>query len=221
MGSAPYLGGGFGHFFAYAPEKWEYPINRFAMEVKRQMDVLDRQLGRPRIHRGRRLFHRRHGDLAVVWRSDAGHLLCQFGRVSGHGGLHSPQPLGPRNLLPAPPSSAGAWSTAASARPRSSCTNATTPATLTSERRTRSAADPPILTGLRRVAFRRDPHSRRDGFECNSPLIDLAKATGTRHLPPQAVTMASSQGHPPAACEPARFRPVRRDLSGSGASRPL
>ena len=44
MGSAPFLGGGFGHFFAYAPEKWEYPINRFAMEVKRQMDVLDRQL---------------------------------------------------------------------------------------------------------------------------------------------------------------------------------
>ena len=44
MGSAPFLGGGFGHFFAYAPEKMEYPINRFAMEVKRQMDVLDRQL---------------------------------------------------------------------------------------------------------------------------------------------------------------------------------
>ena len=44
MGSAPMLGGGFGHFFAYAPEKMEYPINRFAMEVKRQMDVLDRQL---------------------------------------------------------------------------------------------------------------------------------------------------------------------------------
>ncbi|TYO84638.1 glutathione-dependent disulfide-bond oxidoreductase [Oceanicella actignis] len=44
MGSAPYLGGGFGHFYAYAPEKMEYPINRFAMEVKRQLDVLDRQL---------------------------------------------------------------------------------------------------------------------------------------------------------------------------------
>lgn len=44
MGSAPYLGGGFGHFYAYAPEKWEYPINRFAMETKRQLDVLDRQL---------------------------------------------------------------------------------------------------------------------------------------------------------------------------------
>jgi len=44
MGSAPYLGGGFGHFYAYAPEKWEYPIDRFAMEVKRQLDVLDRNL---------------------------------------------------------------------------------------------------------------------------------------------------------------------------------
>ncbi len=44
MGSAPYLGGGFGHFYAYAPEKMEYPINRFAMEAKRQLDVLDREL---------------------------------------------------------------------------------------------------------------------------------------------------------------------------------
>lgn len=44
MGSAPYLGGGFGHFYHYAPFKMEYPINRFAMEVKRQMDVLDRHL---------------------------------------------------------------------------------------------------------------------------------------------------------------------------------
>lgn len=44
MGSAPYLGGGFGHFYAYAPSKMEYPINRFAMEVKRQLDVLDKNL---------------------------------------------------------------------------------------------------------------------------------------------------------------------------------
>ncbi len=44
MGSAPYLGGGFGHFYAYAPFKMEYPINRFAMETKRLLDVLDRQL---------------------------------------------------------------------------------------------------------------------------------------------------------------------------------
>lgn len=45
MGSGPFLGGGFGHFYAYAPDKLEYPINRFAMEVKRQLDVLDKQLG--------------------------------------------------------------------------------------------------------------------------------------------------------------------------------
>ncbi|MCE9522773.1 MAG: glutathione-dependent disulfide-bond oxidoreductase [Alphaproteobacteria bacterium] len=45
MGSAPFLGGGFGHFYAYAPIKIEYAIDRYAMEVKRQLDVLDRQLG--------------------------------------------------------------------------------------------------------------------------------------------------------------------------------
>ena len=44
MASAPYLGGGFGHFYAYAPEKFEYPIDRFSMEVKRQLDLLDKQL---------------------------------------------------------------------------------------------------------------------------------------------------------------------------------
>jgi GST-like protein len=44
VGSGPFVGGGFGHFYAYAPEKFEYPINRFAMETKRQLDVLDRRL---------------------------------------------------------------------------------------------------------------------------------------------------------------------------------
>lgn len=48
MGSAPFVGGGFGHFYAYAPEKYEYPINRYTMEVKRQLDVLDRQLAEHR-----------------------------------------------------------------------------------------------------------------------------------------------------------------------------
>lgn len=48
QGSAPYLGGGFGHFYAYAPEKFEYPINRFAMETKRQLDVLDQHLAHHR-----------------------------------------------------------------------------------------------------------------------------------------------------------------------------
>jgi len=63
MGSAPYLGGGFGHFYNYAPEQYQYPIDRFAMESKRQMDVLDKQLAnnqficgddaRPAVQRGR------------------------------------------------------------------------------------------------------------------------------------------------------------------------
>ena len=48
VGSAPYLGGGFGHFYAYAPVKIEYAIDRYAMEVKRQLDVLDRRLGQVR-----------------------------------------------------------------------------------------------------------------------------------------------------------------------------
>ena len=52
MGSAPYLGGGFGHFYAYAPEKFEYPINRFTMETKRQLDVLDRRLATSRFIAG-------------------------------------------------------------------------------------------------------------------------------------------------------------------------
>ena len=48
MGAAPYLGGGFGHFYVYAPEKYEYAINRFTMEAKRQLDVLDRRLAESR-----------------------------------------------------------------------------------------------------------------------------------------------------------------------------
>jgi len=52
MGSAPFLGGGFGHFYSYAPEKFEYPIDRFAMESKRQLDVLDRELAKKRFIAG-------------------------------------------------------------------------------------------------------------------------------------------------------------------------
>ena len=52
QGSAPYLGGGFGHFYAYAPEKFEYPINRFTMEIKRQLDLLDKQLATTRFIAG-------------------------------------------------------------------------------------------------------------------------------------------------------------------------
>ena len=69
MGSAPYLGGGFGHFYAYAPSKIEYAIDRFAMETKRQLDVLDRRLSESRVPRGRRLHHRRHRRVSLVRRT--------------------------------------------------------------------------------------------------------------------------------------------------------
>lgn len=62
MGSAPFLGGGFGHFYAYAPEKIEYAINRYAMEVKRQLDVLDRQLADNRFIAGE---HYTIADMAI------------------------------------------------------------------------------------------------------------------------------------------------------------
>ena len=74
MGSAPYLGGGFGHFYAYAPSKIEYAIDRFAMEVKRQLDVLDRRLAETRVSRGQRVHDRRYRRLAVVWRPGKGRL---------------------------------------------------------------------------------------------------------------------------------------------------
>jgi len=62
MGSAPYLGGGFGHFYAYAPTKIEYAIDRFAMETKRQLDVLDRRLAESRYLAGE---HYTIADIAV------------------------------------------------------------------------------------------------------------------------------------------------------------
>ncbi len=72
MGSAPYLGGGFGHFYAYAPTKIEYAIDRFAMETKRQLDVLDRRLGESTYLGGDALHDRRHRGVAVVRRPRQG-----------------------------------------------------------------------------------------------------------------------------------------------------
>jgi GSH-dependent disulfide-bond oxidoreductase len=81
MGAAPYLGGGFGHFYAYAPAKFEYPIDRFAMEVKRQLDVLDRQLGQRRFIAGEdytiadMAIWPWYGGLAKGWLYEAGEFL--------------------------------------------------------------------------------------------------------------------------------------------------
>lgn len=81
MGSAPYLGGGFGHFYAYAPTKQEYPINRFAMEVKRQLDVLDKRLANNRYLAGDEYTIADiavwpwYGNLAMGIQYDAGEFL--------------------------------------------------------------------------------------------------------------------------------------------------
>jgi GST-like protein len=71
MGAAPYLGGGFGHFYVYAPEKFEYAINRFTMEAKRQLDVLDRRLAESRYLGGEAVQHCRYCRVAVVWPAGA------------------------------------------------------------------------------------------------------------------------------------------------------
>jgi GST-like protein len=75
MGAAPFLGGGFGHFYAYAPSKIEYAIDRYAMEVKRQLDVLDRRLGESRYLAGRRVHDRRHRRVALVRHARQGPAL--------------------------------------------------------------------------------------------------------------------------------------------------
>jgi GST-like protein len=81
MGSAPYLGGGFGHFYAYAPTKIEYAIDRFAMEVKRELDVLDRRLAENPYVAGDTYtiadiaIFPWYGGLAKGWLYDAGEFL--------------------------------------------------------------------------------------------------------------------------------------------------
>src|SRR3546814_13427090 len=96
MGSAPFLGGGFGHFYAYAPTKPEYPINRYAMEVKRQIDVLDRQLAEHEYIAGSdytladMAIGPWYGALATVLVFDAGEFLMAEDRkrvVKGKRGL--------------------------------------------------------------------------------------------------------------------------------------
>ena len=81
MGSAPFVGGGFGHFYAYAPEKLEYPINRYAMETKRQLDVLDRLLAERRFVAGDEYtiadmaIWPWYGGMVKGWNYDAGEFL--------------------------------------------------------------------------------------------------------------------------------------------------
>ena len=111
MGSAPFLGGGFGHFYAYAPIKIEYAIDRYAMEVKRQLDVLDRRLADQPVSRRRRIHHRRHGDLALVWRAGAQGQSMKARPSSSRCTSTRTCCAGPSRSTSARPCSAAAWST--------------------------------------------------------------------------------------------------------------
>ena len=128
MGSAPFLGGGFGHFFAYAPEKFEYPINRYAMEAKRQLDVLNRHLAENEYIAGRRLFDRRHRDLALVRRHRA---RPQYPGADEFLATHEYEHLmrWARQIDARPAVKRGRIVNKLTGDPASSCTNATTPAT--------------------------------------------------------------------------------------------
>jgi GSH-dependent disulfide-bond oxidoreductase len=126
MGSAPYLGGGFGHFYAYAPTKFEYPINRYAMESKRQLDVLDRRLSEHEFVAG---------DAYTI--ADMAIWPWYGGVVKG---WLATSCAGPTRSCPGRRCSAGARSTASPATRPTSFTSATTQAISTRRRRTRSRA---------------------------------------------------------------------------------
>ena len=117
MGSAPYLGGGFGHFYAYAPSKQQYPIDRYTMEVKRQLDVLDRQLAETRFVAGDDYTV---ADMAIWPRTTR--MWC----------------AGTMRSRRAMPWSAGGRSTGSAGRSKTSFTSATTPPTSSFARRTSS-----------------------------------------------------------------------------------
>ena len=134
MGSGPFLGGGFGHFFAYAPIKIEYAIDRYAMEVKRQMDVLNQRRPRTSIWRAT-------NTAWPTWRPGRGTALWPrasfMRRVNFCRCMNTPMCCaGPTRLPGALRCSAAARSTAPGANRPASCMSATTPRTLTPARRT-------------------------------------------------------------------------------------
>jgi glutathione S-transferase len=93
MGSTPYVGGGFGHFYAYAPTKIEYPIDRFTMETKRLLDVLDKRLADNEYLGGRCIHDRRYSRMALVRRSGEVRAV-RSNRVPGGARIQERHPLG-------------------------------------------------------------------------------------------------------------------------------
>ena len=137
MGAAPYLGGGFGHFYAYAPSKIEYAIDRFAMEVKRQLDVLDRRLAESEYLAGSNYTI---ADMAVwPWYGALSKGLLYEGANSSRCRITDTCSAGPTRSPSVPPCSAAARSIASPVIRQPSCTSATMLPTSTRRRRIRSA----------------------------------------------------------------------------------
>ena len=160
MGSAPYLGGGFGHFYAYAPTKIEYAIDRYAMEVKRQLDVLDRRLADSEYLAGDDYSIADiavwpwYGALAKGLLYGAGEFLaCTNTRTCSAGPTPSPN---------ARRSSAAAWSTAPGAIRPASCMSAMTPAISRPGRKTSLEMLPGHDDWRRRHAGMRESHWQRN-----------------------------------------------------------
>ena len=136
MGAAPYLGGGFGHVYAYAPYKMEYPIDRFTMEVKRQLDVLDKRLAENHYVAGDAYTI---ADMAIwpwygVLTTGSLYGAAEFLDVQTYTNLlRWFEEIGSRSAVVA-----DAWSTGPTGRPRVSSASATTRPTSSFGRRTRS-----------------------------------------------------------------------------------
>ena len=158
MGSAPYLGGGFGHFYAYAPIKIEYAIDRFAMETKRQLDVLDRRLAESEYVAGADYTIADIAILAVVRRAGEGRPVRRRPNSSRCTSTRTCS-AGPTRSLERPAVKRGRMVNRAVRRARrASCTSATTPATSTRRRRTSSL--PPTEP---KIAEQAEWHERRFG----------------------------------------------------------
>ena len=138
MGSTPYLGGGFGHFYAYAPVKIKYAIDRFSMELKRQLDVLDRQLADNQFIAGDEYTI---ADMAIwPWYGNGVLNGASYNDPRKFLQTHEYKNLvrWTKKLAHARPSSAGGWSTAPTDRLKDNCASAMTPAISKRRHRTRS-----------------------------------------------------------------------------------
>ena len=174
MGSAPYLGGGFGHFYAYAPSKIEYAIDRFTMEAKRLLDVLDRRLAETEYLAGAstRLPISPRGRGMAGWRRAGPTARPSFSTCRSTSMFCA----GPRRSPPGRPSSGGEWSIAPMAIRQASCMSAMRPAILRRGRRTSSRLRASSLRPSDPRRRRLPPDRNPKVAPCRAPILSPHKA---------------------------------------------